>query len=104
MSSFDKDNSYKIDFFIDDTVYQSMVLYQGIEDIKIKDGKFRCMRIVPMMISGGIFNEDYPGTVWVSDDKNRIPILVEGKILVGKVKMELIGYENVLNTWDSRLK
>lgn len=101
---FGNDSAYKVDFFLDDTVYRSTVLYQGIENIKIKAGKFRCMRIVPMMIAGEVFDDAYPVTVWVTDDKNRIPILIEGKILVGKVKMELVGYENIRNNWDSRLK
>ncbi|MCC6542769.1 MAG: DUF3108 domain-containing protein, partial [Flavobacteriales bacterium] len=35
--------------------------------------------------------------VWISDDPNHVPILVQAKILVGSIKMELSGYEGLAN-------
>ena len=34
--------------------------------------------------------------VWVTADVNKIPILIESKILVGSVKMEISGYSNLV--------
>ena len=36
-------------------------------------------------------------TIWVSDDLNRIPVRVQSNIMVGSIKMDLTGYENLLN-------
>lgn len=36
-------------------------------------------------------------TVWISDDKNKIPILAQAKVLVGSIKMELVDYKNLAN-------
>jgi hypothetical protein len=36
-------------------------------------------------------------TIWVSDDKNKIPIRVQTDVLVGSIKMDLIDYSNLAN-------
>jgi hypothetical protein len=35
--------------------------------------------------------------IWVSDDKNRIPILAKSAVVVGSVKLELIEYKGLAN-------
>ena len=50
-----------------------------------------------MLQHGRVFKEDEDMTVWVSDDKNRIPIRVQANILVGSIKMDLTDYENLNN-------
>lgn len=34
-------------------------------------------------------------TVWVSDDKNHVPLRIESPISVGSVKIDMIGYRNL---------
>jgi hypothetical protein len=34
-------------------------------------------------------------TVWVSDDKNHIPLRIESPITVGTVKVDMMGYKNL---------
>jgi len=41
-----------------------------------------------------IFKEGDEMTVWVSDDKNRIPLLVETPILVGSIKAKVQSIKN----------
>lgn len=104
INSFDEEGNYFIDFFLDDSVFVSKVLFDGIEEVKIKSGTYRCLKIRPMMATGDVFSESYPMTVWVTDDKNRLPILAESKILVGSVKMELTKFENLLNSVEAKIK
>lgn len=102
LSDFDADSSYYIDFFLDDSVYVSKVKYQGTEYIKTSLGSFRCLKIAPMMATGEVFADAYPVSVWVTDDKNHLPVLAEAKVIVGSIKMELIEYRNLLNPIRSR--
>jgi len=42
--------------------------------------------------------------VWVTDDENRIPIVVEASILVGSVKAVFVGAEGLKNPFDAEIK
>ena len=103
LSDFDSDSSYYLDFFLDDSVYVSKIKYLGTEAIETAAGRFRCLKIAPMMATGNVFANAYPMFVWVTDDKNHLPILAESKVIVGSVKMELIAYKNLRNLLESRL-
>ncbi|HNK83655.1 MAG TPA: DUF3108 domain-containing protein, partial [Flavobacteriales bacterium] len=69
----------------------------GRETIKIRNGKYRCLKFQPMVQKGRIFKSNDDLNVWISDDPNHVPILVQAKILVGSIKMELSGYEGLAN-------
>ena len=76
--------------------------YLGKEILKTRDKmKYKCIKFKPLLVEGGMFPGGENMTVWVSDDQNRIPVLVEAQILVGKVKAiisEMEGIRNELNS------
>lgn len=36
-------------------------------------------------------------TLWVTDDKNKIPVRAQAEILVGSVKMDITSYKGLAN-------
>ncbi|NOU48669.1 MAG: DUF3108 domain-containing protein [Bacteroidales bacterium] len=103
ISNFDADSNYFIDFLLNDSVYVSKVKFEGIENVKIGLGTFRCLKIAPMMATGEVFSDAYPVIVWVTDDKNHLPILAEAKVVVGSVKMELVEFKHLKNSIEAKL-
>jgi len=97
VSNLNKGNYFQIPFFLDDSIYTSKIVYAGKEQIKTKMGKFNCLKFKPMVVKGRVFDETYPITVWVTDDVNRIPILIESKLSVGEARIELTDCNGVLN-------
>jgi len=93
-----------VNFFLDDSVYTSAIVYEGKEIIKIELGKFRCLRFKPGMATGEVFSNKYPMTLWVTDDKNHIPILGVSAVVVGNVKAELMEYNGLANPLTSLLE
>jgi len=93
-----------VNFFIDDSVYTSAIVYEGKEIINIELGKFRCLRFKPGMATGEVFSNKYPMTLWVTDDKNHLPVLAVSAIIVGNVKAELMGYEGLASPLTSLLE
>jgi hypothetical protein len=69
----------------------------GKETIKIRAGKFRCMKFVPVVQEGRVFKSEEDLNVWITDDLNKIPILVKSNILVGSIKMEVTKFEGLAN-------
>ncbi len=104
LNDFDADSSYLIEFFLDDSVYYSKIKYVGTENIRTELGVYRCLKFAPMMATGNVFADAYPMYVWVTDDKNHLPLLAETKVIVGSVKMELIEYRNLQNPVRSRIR
>lgn len=95
---------YKVDFFLDDSVTTSKIKYLGKETVTIGIGTFKCLKFKPMVATGKVFKDEYPMTLYITDDKNHIPILAEASIIVGKVKMELIKCTGMANPPTSKIK
>jgi len=81
------DDKIPIRIFIDNEMHDSYIRYLGKEELKVKGvGKFNCIKFKPLLIEGTIFNAGEDMTVYVTDDKNRVPILIETPILVGSIR------------------
>jgi hypothetical protein len=83
--------------FLDDQVYDLYIRYVGKEIIETKYGKFRAIKIMPLLIDGTIFKGGEKMAVWVSDDANHIPLRVDSPILIGSIKVDMMDYDNLLN-------
>ena len=83
--------------FMDDELFPMQIRYLGTEVIKVRAGKYRCMKFQPVVQEGRVFKSDEDLTVWITDDKNKIPILVKSDLLVGSIKMEVVEFENLAN-------
>jgi hypothetical protein len=67
-------------------------------------GKFRCIKFKASLISGTIFKEGEEMTVWVTDDKNRLPLYIEAPIIIGSIRAELQSFSNLRNAMDAKVK
>lgn len=88
---------FPITGYLDDEVIPLNIKFVGREKISTPLGTFNSIMFRPMLQQGRIFKEEEDMTVWVSDDLNRIPLRVQSNILVGSIKMDLTGYENLAN-------
>jgi hypothetical protein len=83
---------------IDNEIFNIYIRYVGKEVIHDKKKKlYSCYKFKAMMVEGTIFKSGEDLTVWVTDDSNRIPVLVEAKILIGSVKAYLTGTSGLKN-------
>ena len=90
--------------FLDNEVYSLYIKYIGNEKIKTKFGKFNAIKFKPLLIKGTIFEGGEGMTVWVSDDANHIPLRIESPIVVGSVKVDMMGYDNLRYPLTSLIK
>lgn len=72
---------------LDDGEYVVHLTYVGKERIKLYgDGFYNAHAFTLSMIEGNIFKRGDVLKMWISDDRNRIPLLIESPIRVGVVK------------------
>lgn len=84
-----------INVWIDDELFPFQIRVVGTETISTKFGKIKCLKIIPLVKSGRVFKEKEGVTMWVSNDKNHIPIAISAKLLVGSLRADLSNYSNV---------
>ena len=97
LDDFGTDSTYYFNFFLDDSVYHSVVKVLGRELLETKWGLIPCLKLMPMMATGEVFAKKYPVTMWVTDDSNHVPVRAEARIIVGAVTMELTGFSGLKN-------
>lgn len=88
---------FALQAFVDDSLYPIKIKYMGTDTISTDMGKFSCIKFVPVVQKGRIFKKEEDLMVYVSNDKNKIPILAEAKIIVGSIKMEIQHYSGLTN-------
>lgn len=88
---------FKMQMFIDNEIYPFKIKYLGDETIKTRKGKFKCHKIRPIVMEGRIWKQEEDLTVWVTADKNKIPVEIKTKIAVGSIKATLVGWEGLAN-------
>lgn len=67
--------------------YDLYIRYIGFETIENRtDEQYNCYKFAVKLVDGSIFSGGEDMTVWVSNDQNRIPILIEARIKVGAIK------------------
>lgn len=82
-----QNDTIPIKLLLDGDIHNSYIRYLGTEVINSDVlGKVNCYKFTPLLIEGTIFNAGEDMTVWVSADKNRIPVMIETPILVGNIK------------------
>ena len=81
--------------FFDDELFPFDMRYRGKEEIKTRMGSYKCIKLVPYVEPGRIFNKEDDMTIWISDDRNRVPIRVRFDLKVGSVKCDLIEFSGL---------
>lgn len=81
--------------FLDHEQFPFRLRLIGRETIKTDFGKVKCLVLRPTLQKGRVFKEEESMTIWVTDDPNKIPILVKSELLVGSIKVELTGFEGL---------
>lgn len=100
-------NSYKpgdkipFTLFLDKELFAMYIRYIGKETIKTKYGKFNAIKFKPLLIKGTIFEGGEKMTVWISDDKNKIPVRIESPISVGSIKVDMMDYKSLRHPLSS---
>jgi hypothetical protein len=90
-----KGDEIKVDIFIDEQIYPFKLKFLGKNVLNTKFGKINSLMFRPIVQSGRIFKEDESVTLWISDDKNKMPLLIKAKLMVGSLKASLIEYRGI---------
>ncbi len=70
--------------------YKLKVICHKRETIETAFGKKSCLVIEPLLLGDGLFKAKGKLTIWVTDDEERLPVLMKSKIAIGSIEASLI--------------
>jgi len=93
-----------MNMFFDKENYKFRLKFLGREVIRTKFGKVPALKFRPYVQSGRVFKEKESLTVWVTDDDNRMPVLIKADLAVGSIKASLIQFKGLKNSFRIQVK
>jgi hypothetical protein len=88
-----------LDMFFDRENYKFKLKFLEREILNTEFGKVSCLVFRPYVQSGRVFKEKESLTIWVSDDDNKIPLLIKADLAVGSLKATLVEFKNLNNSF-----
>lgn len=85
----------KVNMFFDNENYGFKLKYLGEEIIKTNFGKVKSLVFRPYVMAGRVFKEEESLTLWVSNDKNKIPLRIKANLAVGSLRADLDAFKGL---------
>lgn len=85
--------------FFDEENYGFKLKYLGEEIVKVKlngtNVKVKTLKFRPYVMAGRVFKEEESLTLWVSADKNKIPLKIKADLAVGSLRADMVSYKGL---------
>lgn len=88
-------DSVILDTYFADEIFPLKMRYVGDEKVKTKLGKFNAMKFSPVVEPGRVFDSEDDVTIWISKDKNYIPLQIRIDLIIGSIKCDLVEYSGL---------
>ncbi|QAA82574.1 DUF3108 domain-containing protein [Aequorivita sp. H23M31] len=94
----------EMNMFFDKENFKFQLKFMGRENLSTNFGEIRTLVFRPYVQSGRVFKEKESLTVWISDDENKIPLLVKANLAVGSLKASLIEFKGLQHSFQIIVK
>lgn len=88
-----------VNMFFDEENYGFKLRYLGNEVLDTKFGKVNTLKFRPYVMAGRVFKEEESLTLWVSNDKNKIPLRVKADLAVGSLRADLTAFKGLKHSF-----
>ncbi len=94
-----------ISFAIDNEIFDLYYRLIGPEIKRIPGlGQYRTLKFAARVVAGEVFSGKEELVIWVTDDKNRVPLMFETPIKVGRVVGTLSSFRNLKYPLTSKIR
>jgi Protein of unknown function (DUF3108) len=88
-----------MDMFFDDESYKFKLKFIGREELRTEFGTVATLKFRPYVQAGRVFKEKESLTVWVTDDENKMPLLIKADLAVGSLKASLVQFKGLRHSF-----
>lgn len=90
-----KGDEISFTMFLDHEQFPFKMVILGRKEVKTEWGKIRCLALKPKLQEGRVFDEEEGMTIYVSDDANKVPVLIESSLFIGSIRVELTKFQGL---------
>lgn len=90
-----KGDEIRTNMFFDEENYGFKLQYLGEEVIDTEFGKVEALIFRPYVMAGRVFKEEESLTLWVSKDKNKVPLRIKADLAVGSLRADLEAFKGL---------
>lgn len=90
----------ELKMFIDQEVSNFKLHFLGKETVKTKFGKVKSLKFRPMVQTGRVFKKQESLTIWISEDENKIPLLIKADLAVGSLRADLDQFKGLAHPFN----
>lgn len=83
------------DMFFDEENYAFKLKFIEREIISTEFGEVKSLVFRPYVLAGRVFKEEESLTLWISDDKNKIPLRIKADLAVGSLRADLDAFKGL---------
>ncbi len=94
-SNLKPDHEENLTLFFDSENFNFKLKYLGTQTVRTKFGKINCLKFRPLVMADRVFKEEESLTIWVSNDKNKIPVKITADIVVGSITASISEYKGL---------
>lgn len=95
--------SFTLNLFFDEENFGFKATYLGEEIIETDFGNIKTLKFRPYVQADRVFKEEESVTIWITKDKNKIPIQIEADLVVGSLTATLQEYRGLKHPFSSIL-
>lgn len=99
ISTIEENEVIDVNMFFDKENFRFKLKFLGRETLNTNFGRVNTLVFRPYVQSGRVFREQESLTVWISDDKNKIPLLIKASLAVGSLKATLTEYKGLRHSF-----
>ena len=98
-----KNDFIRINIFFDAENYPFRMKFLGYENLKTKFGIINCLKFRPYIESGRVFRDSESLTLWVTADKNKVPMRIKADLRVGSLRADLEAQKGLKHPFEIQL-
>jgi len=99
-STIKKGDMVSLNMFFDEENFNFKLKFLGRETIETEFGKVKTLVFRPYVMAGRVFKEQESLTLWVSADKNKIPLKVKADLAVGSLRADLEAFKGLKHSFQ----
>ena len=85
----------RVGSYFDESAFNLEVTFKGREIVDTKAGPIHVLKLVPKMPPNKVFRGEESIKVYLSDDRNKIPVLFQAEMFVGAIKIDMYKYDGL---------
>lgn len=90
----------ELKMFFDQEITNFKLHFLGKEIIRTKFGKIKVLKFRPLVQTGRVFKEQESVSIWITDDKNKIPVRIKASLAVGSLRADLDAFKGLAHPFN----